>query len=69
MIGLLGPRGITILESSGDIGVGSACMSNHGSNTTEFEPTLPGTSPYMLSVCGTQAVSPEIPWNDGSGGF
>jgi tripeptidyl-peptidase-1 len=69
MIGLLGPRGITVLEPSADIGVGSACMSNHGSNTTEFEPMLSGTSPYILSVCATQAVSPEVAWNDGSGGF
>jgi tripeptidyl-peptidase-1 len=44
-------------------------MSNHGSNTTEFEPMLSGTSPYILSVCATQAVSPEVAWNDGSGGF
>jgi tripeptidyl-peptidase I len=69
MIGMFGLRGITVLESSSDIGVGSACMSNHGLNTPEFEPTLPGTSPYILPVGGTRAVSPEVAWNDGSGGF
>jgi tripeptidyl-peptidase-1 len=69
MIGMLGLRGITVLESPGDIGVGSACMSNHGSNATEFEPMLLGTSLYILSVGSTQAVPPEVAWNDRSGGF
>ncbi|KAH8768835.1 hypothetical protein BGZ57DRAFT_856401 [Hyaloscypha finlandica] len=51
MIGLLGLSGITVLESSGGIGAGPACMSNHGSNTTEFEP--PGSqkkSTHTLSL-------------------
>jgi tripeptidyl-peptidase-1 len=69
MIGMLGLRGITVLESAGDTGVGAACISNDGTNTTQFTPQFPGTCPYILSVGGTQAVSPEVAWVDGSGGF
>jgi tripeptidyl-peptidase-1 len=69
MIGMLGLRGITVLESAGDTGVGAACISNDGTNTTQFTPQFPGSCPYILSVGGTQAVSPEVAWVDGSGGF
>lgn len=69
MIGFLGLRGITVLESSGDTGVGAPCKSNDGKNTTQFTPQFPGACPYITSVGGTQAVSPEIAWVDGSGGF
>jgi tripeptidyl-peptidase-1 len=69
MIGMLGLRGITVLESAGDTGVGAACRANDGTNTTQFTPQFPGTCPYILSVGGTQAVSPEVAWVDGSGGF
>ncbi|PMD33860.1 subtilisin-like protein [Hyaloscypha variabilis F] len=69
MIGMLGLRGITVLESAGDTGVGSACMSNDGTNTTQFTPQFPGSCPYVLSVGGTQGVTPEIAWKAGSGGF
>jgi len=34
-----------------------------------LSPQAPRKSPHILSVCGTQAVSPEVAWNDGSGGF
>jgi tripeptidyl-peptidase-1 len=69
MIGFLGLRGITVLESAGDTGVGAACISNDGTNTTQFTPQFPGSCPYVLAVGGTQSVSPEVAWNDGSGGF
>ncbi|TVY28234.1 Tripeptidyl-peptidase sed4 [Lachnellula hyalina] len=69
MIGMLGLRGITVLESSGDTGVGSPCQSNDGKKTPQFTPTFPGTCPYLLSVGGTQAVTPEVAWVAGSGGF
>jgi tripeptidyl-peptidase I len=48
MIGMMGLRGITILESSGDTGVGAPCMSNDGKNHTEFTPAFPGTCPCKL---------------------
>lgn len=69
LIGLTGLRGISVLESSGDLGVGSACMSNDGKNRTQFEPIFPATCPFVTSVGGTQAVSPEIAWVSSSGGF
>lgn len=69
LIGLTGLRGITVLESSGDLGVGSGCKSNDGKNTTEFEPIFPATCPYLTAVGGTQAATPEIAWTSSSGGF
>jgi tripeptidyl-peptidase-1 len=69
MIGMMGLRGITVLESSGDTGVGAPCQSNDGKKTPQFTPTFPGTCPWILSVGGTQAVTPEVAWVDGSGGF
>ncbi|MCJ1403533.1 hypothetical protein MMC11_006756 [Xylographa trunciseda] len=69
MIGQLGARGISILESSGDTGVGAPCQSNDGKKTPQFTPQFPGTCPYITAVGGTQAVSPEVAWVAGSGGF
>ena len=36
MFGQLGLRGVSVLFSSGDTGVGSACQTNDGKNTTRF---------------------------------
>lgn len=69
MIGMLGLRGITVIESSGDTGVGASCKSNDGKNTTQFTPQFPPSCPYILAVGGTQAVAPEVAWDNGSGGF
>ncbi|KAH8689154.1 tripeptidyl peptidase A [Talaromyces proteolyticus] len=69
LIGLMGLRGITVLESSGDLGVGSGCLSNDGRNKTQFEPIFPATCPYVLSVGGTVAATPEEAWSASSGGF
>jgi tripeptidyl-peptidase-1 len=69
MIGMMGLRGITIIESSGDTGVGAPCQSNDGKKTSQFTPQFPGTCPYILAVGGTVAVTPEIAWSASSGGF
>lgn len=69
LIGIMGLRGISILESSGDTGVGAGCVANDGKDTPYFQPQFPGTCPYITSVGGTQSVSPEVAWDDGSGGF
>ncbi|KAE8378043.1 peptidase S8/S53 domain-containing protein [Aspergillus bertholletiae] len=69
LIGLMGLRGITVLESSGDTGIGSACMSNDGTDTPEFTPIFPATCPFITSVGGTQAYAPEVAWEASSGGF
>lgn len=66
---MMGLRGITILESSGDTGVGASCQANDGSKKPEFEPQFPGTCPFITAVGGTQMVSPEVAWNASSGGF
>ncbi|CAD6592610.1 MAG: hypothetical protein ASARMPREDX12_006921 [Alectoria sarmentosa] len=69
MIGQLGLRGISVLESAGDTGVGAPCQSNDGKMTPQFTPQFPGTCPYITAVGGTQSISPEIAWVAGSGGF
>ncbi|RAH49188.1 S53 family peptidase [Aspergillus brunneoviolaceus CBS 621.78] len=69
MIGLMGLRGISILQSSGDTGIGSPCQSNDGSRTPEFTPIFPATCPYITAIGGTQGFEPEIAWNASSGGF
>ncbi|KAF5868300.1 putative tripeptidyl peptidase a protein [Botrytis fragariae] len=56
LIGIMGLRGISVLESSGDTGVGAGCVANDGLNTPYFQPQFP-------------AVAPEVAWDDGSGGF
>lgn len=68
-IGLMGLRGITVLESSGDNGVGGPCQSNDGKKTPEFTPQFPGTCPYITAIGGTVAVSPEKAWVGSAGGF
>jgi tripeptidyl-peptidase-1 len=68
-IGMMGLRGITILESSGDSGVGGSCQSNDGKKTPQFNPVFPGTCPYITAVGGTQGIDPEVAWNSSSGGF
>jgi tripeptidyl-peptidase-1 len=69
MIGQLGARGTTVLFSSGDTGVGSACQTNDGKNTTRFLPTFPASCPYVTSVGGTHYVNPESAVSFSSGGF
>ncbi|KAL1721726.1 peptidase S8/S53 domain-containing protein [Schizophyllum commune] len=57
----LGARGVSLLFSSGDGGVGdgeydpaqSQCISNDGKNTTKFLPGFPASCPYVTAVGGT----------------
>jgi tripeptidyl-peptidase I len=69
MVAQLTIRGVSIFESSGDTGVGSYCVKNDGSNKPTFLPEFPSTCPWITSVGGTQSVSPEVAWDDSSGGF
>ena len=57
----LGARGVSLLFSSGDNGVGrtGSCFSNDGKNTSEFLPSFPATCPYITVVGGTQNFTPE----------
>ncbi|CAK7240701.1 MAG: hypothetical protein STHCBS139747_002148 [Sporothrix thermara] len=68
LIGLMGLRGITILESSGDLGVGAGCLAPDN-KTPEFNAIFPATCPYVTSVGGTVDVTPEVAWEGSSGGF
>lgn len=67
LIAVMGVRGVTVLESSGDTGVGAACISNDGKNKLTFNPIFPATCPYLTAVGGTQQI-PEIAWVGSSGG-
>ena len=58
----LGARGITLLFSSGDSGVGpnGACFSNDGKNTTEFLPAFSAGCPFVTAVGATRNFEPEV---------
>jgi tripeptidyl-peptidase-1 len=68
-IAQLGARGVSLLVASGDEGVGSACLTNDGKNTTRFTPVFPSTCPYITSVGGTYGINPERGISLSSGGF
>ncbi|KAG5721923.1 hypothetical protein E4T56_gene14935, partial [Termitomyces sp. T112] len=63
----LGLRGISLLFSSGDGGVGDndpdpstqQCFSNDGKNETKFIPSFPASCPYVTTVGGTTNI-PEV---------
>ena len=65
----LGARGVSVIFSSGDTGVGSACQTNDGKNTTRFLPIFPAACPFVTSVGGTYHVEPEVAIGFSSGGF
>jgi len=69
MFAQLGARGVSVLFSSGDSGVGLACQTNDGKNTTRFLPIFPATCPFVTSVGGTIHVNPEQAATFSSGGF
>ena len=58
----LGARGVSVLFSSGDNGVGSAgtCQTNDGKNTSTFLPAFPAGCPFVTTVGATKNVNPEI---------
>lgn len=58
----LGARGITVLFSSGDNGVGvdGACITNDGRNRSTFLPAFPASCPYVTSVGATYQFNPEV---------
>lgn len=66
----LGLRGVSLLFSSGDNGVGAngTCLSNDGKNTTMFLPAFPASCPYITAVGGTRDY-PEIVAYDTRNGY
>ncbi|KAJ5600925.1 Peptidase S8/S53 subtilisin/kexin/sedolisin [Penicillium hetheringtonii] len=65
----LGSRGVSIIFSSGDSGVGAACQTNDGRNATHFPPQFPASCPWVTSVGATTHTSPEKAVYFSSGGF
>lgn len=71
----LGAKGVSLLFSSGDNGVGNsgACVSNNGTNARTFLPAFPASCPYVTTIGGTYKTAPEVAALDGSftsgGGF
>ncbi|KAL4892195.1 peptidase S8/S53 domain-containing protein [Aspergillus ambiguus] len=69
LLGQLGSRGVSVVFSSGDSGVGSACQTNDGRNKTHFNPQFPATCPWVTSVGATSKTHPEQAVYFSSGGF
>lgn len=65
----LGARGVSIIFSSGDEGVGQTCLTNDGTNRTRFNPIYPASCPFVTSVGGTYQINPERAVSFSSGGF
>ncbi|WAQ81732.1 hypothetical protein PtA15_2A43 [Puccinia triticina] len=68
----LGARGVSVIFSSGDFGVGKTgfCYANGGDQTETFLPTFPATCPYVTSVGATEKFFPEVAVSEsGPGGF
>ncbi|KAL0580736.1 hypothetical protein V5O48_001294 [Marasmius crinis-equi] len=71
-----GARGISLLISSGDGGVGDGqpdppqqqCATNDGRNATRFMPGFPASCPYVTAVGATTRV-PEVAASFSGGGF
>ncbi|KAI0316450.1 tripeptidyl peptidase A [Amylostereum chailletii] len=72
----LGARGVSLMFSSGDGGVGdgdpdpttSECLTNDGRNITQFIPGFPASCPFVTAVGGTIDV-PEVAVFFSGGGF
>ncbi len=66
----LGARGVTLLFSAGDQGVGAngSCYSNNGTNAPAFLPAFPASCPYVTAVGGTRNY-PEIVAFDPRNGY
>ncbi|KAA8645989.1 hypothetical protein EYZ11_004014 [Aspergillus tanneri] len=65
----LGARGVSVIFSSGDFGVGASCLTNDGTHRTRFQPIFPASCPFVTSVGGTYGVDPEVAISFSGGGF
>lgn len=63
----LGARGVSLIFSSGDEGVGADgyCYSNDGKNTSTFLPAFPASCPFVTTVGATYQFNPEVAAYDG----
>ncbi|KAH8985674.1 peptidase S8/S53 domain-containing protein [Lactarius akahatsu] len=65
---MLGVRGVSVLVSSGNDGIGKGtCLRDDG--TVRFNPRFPGTCPYVTVVGGTTGHEPEVAVKFSGGGF
>lgn len=65
----LGARGVSVIFSSGDSGVGGSCLTNDEKNKTRFQPIFPASCPFVTSVGGTSGSHPETAVDFSGGGF
>ncbi|KAH9057768.1 subtilisin-like protein [Lactarius vividus] len=68
----LGLRGVSVLFSSGDWGVGVGdCVfqSRSGEHSVQFLPIFPATCPWVTGVGGTTGHDPEVAASISGGGF
>lgn len=66
----LGAKGITVLFSSGDFGVGGGdCKTNDGTDRVLFQPAFPASCPFVTAVGGTVKTNPEVAVGFSGGGF
>ncbi|EAW09485.1 S53 family peptidase [Aspergillus clavatus NRRL 1] len=65
----LGARGVSVIFSSGDSGVGSPCVTNDGTKRARFLPVFPATCPFVTAVGGTHQINPEKAIAFSGGGF
>ncbi|KAH9167583.1 subtilisin-like protein [Lactarius sanguifluus] len=68
----LGLRGVSVLFSSGDWGVGEGdCLfqDSFGEVSVQFTPMFPATCPWVTSVGGTTGHDPEVAASLSGGGF
>ncbi|KAJ6497373.1 tripeptidyl peptidase A [Mycena sanguinolenta] len=67
----LGARGVSVLFSSGDQGLGvddlPTCIANTGNNATTFLPVFPASCPYVTSVGETLGFPQSISFASGAG--
>ncbi|KAK7057801.1 Tripeptidyl peptidase A [Favolaschia claudopus] len=69
----LGARGVTVMFSTGDQGLGvdevDSCIANTGNNATTFLPVFPASCPYVTSVGETFGFFPTEPSFASGAGF
>ncbi|KAK2744003.1 polynucleotide 3'-phosphatase [Myotisia sp. PD_48] len=65
----LGARGVSVIFSSGDSGVGGSCQTNGKKKVTRFNPIFPAVCPFVTSVGATYQINPEKAVDFSSGGF
>lgn len=65
----LGARGVSLLFSSGDSGVGTndTCFTNDGKNTPTFVPAFPASCPYITAVGGTKGFPETVAYDPRNG--